>query len=86
MTAMLALDEMKNITSSEEASSGSILLRRHISRKGNVVLFGEVLADIFPDKSVLGGAPFNVARHLEAFGQSPILITRLGNDALRDEN
>ena len=54
-------------------------------RKGTVVLFGEVLADIFPDQSVLGGAPFNVARHLKAFGQNPILITRLGNDPLRDE-
>jgi fructokinase len=49
------------------------------------MLFGEVLADIFPDRSVLGGAPFNVARHLKAFGQNPVLITRLGNDALRDE-
>ncbi|MDH4233988.1 MAG: carbohydrate kinase [Gallionella sp.] len=82
---MLALDDMKNTTTSEETSSGSMLLRQHANRKGNVVLFGEVLADIFPDKSVLGGAPFNVARHLEAFGQSPVLITRLGNDALRDE-
>jgi fructokinase len=55
------------------------------NRKNTVVLFGEVLADIFPDRSVLGGAPFNVARHLRAFGQNPVLITRLGNDALRDE-
>jgi fructokinase len=55
------------------------------SRKNTVVLFGEVLADIFPDRSVLGGAPFNVARHLKAFGQNPVLITRLGNDALREE-
>lgn len=49
------------------------------------MLFGEVLADIFPDRTVLGGAPFNVARHLKAFGQNSLLITRLGNDALRDE-
>jgi fructokinase len=55
------------------------------SRKNTVMLFGEVLADIFPDRSVLGGAPFNVARHLKAFGQNPVLITRLGNDALREE-
>jgi len=57
----------------------------YANRKNTVVLFGEVLADIFPDRSVLGGAPFNVARHLRAFGQNPVLITRLGNDALRDE-
>lgn len=52
---------------------------------GTVILFGEVLADIFPDRSVLGGAPFNVARHLKKFGQNPVLFTRIGNDRLRDE-
>lgn len=50
-----------------------------------VGLFGEVLADIFPDQSVLGGAPFNVARHLQAFGLHPVMISRTGNDALRDD-
>lgn len=50
-----------------------------------IALFGEVLADIFPDKSVLGGAPFNVARHLKAFKQHPIMISRTGHDALREE-
>lgn len=52
---------------------------------GTVALFGEVLADVFPDQSVLGGAPFNVARHLQAFGLRPLLISRIGHDALRDE-
>ena len=47
-----------------------------------VVLFGEVLADVFPDGSVLGGAPFNVARHLQAFGCEPVLLSRVGDDAL----
>jgi len=33
------------------------------------VLFGEVLFDHFPDGSeVLGGAPFNVAWHLQGLG------------------
>ena len=50
-----------------------------------VVLFGEVLADVFPDRSVLGGAPFNVARHLQAFGLLPVLITRVGDDPLGQE-
>ena len=50
-----------------------------------MALFGEVLADIFPDQSVLGGAPFNVARHLQAFGLHPVMISRTGNDALRDD-
>lgn len=47
-----------------------------------VALFGEVLADIFPDQSVLGGAPFNVARHLQRFDLHPVLISRTGNDTL----
>ncbi len=50
-----------------------------------IALFGEVLADVFPDRSVLGGAPFNVARHLRAFGFDPLLITRTGNDEIRTE-
>lgn len=52
--------------------------------KRNVILFGEVLLDVFPDRLVLGGAPFNVARHLRALGLNPILITRTGNDEFRD--
>jgi len=43
-------------------------------------IFGEVLVDVFPDASVLGGAPFNVARHLKAFGMHPVFITRTGQD------
>lgn len=52
---------------------------------GTVALFGEVLADKFPDRNVLGGAPFNVAHHLQAFRLHPVLITRTGNDELREE-
>ncbi|OYY50976.1 MAG: carbohydrate kinase [Methylophilaceae bacterium 17-44-8] len=33
----------------------------------------------------MGGAPFNVARHLNAFDFHPVLITRTGQDALKDE-
>ncbi len=47
------------------------------------IIFGEVLFDRFPDGSaVLGGAPFNVAWHLQAFGCEPVLVTRVGRDAL----
>jgi fructokinase len=46
-----------------------------------VYIFGEVLFDHFPDgKRVLGGAPFNVAWHLQAFGLSPRMISRVGSD------
>lgn len=44
-------------------------------------IFGEVLFDIFPDGShVLGGAPFNVAWHLKAFGRAPYFISSVGDD------
>jgi fructokinase len=47
-----------------------------------ITIFGEVLFDCFPDGSqVLGGAPFNVAWHLQGFGLSPCFISRVGLDA-----
>ena len=49
-------------------------------------IFGEVLFDCFPDGSrVLGGAPFNVAWHLQAFGQAPLFISRVGDDPMGRE-
>lgn len=49
-------------------------------------IFGEVLFDHFADgKRVLGGAPFNVAWHLQAFGEAPHFISRVGDDAEGDE-
>jgi fructokinase len=46
-----------------------------------IQVFGEVLFDHFPDGSrVLGGAPFNVAWHLQAFGLAPRFISRIGDD------
>lgn len=50
------------------------------------LIVGEVLFDVMPDGNrVLGGAPFNVAWHLEAFGLRPLLITRVGVDETGDE-
>ena len=50
-----------------------------------IAIFGEALIDQFPDgHQVLGGAPFNVAWHLQAFGQSPSFISRVGRDAVGD--
>jgi fructokinase len=49
-------------------------------------VFGEVLFDHFPDgQSVLGGAPFNVAWHLQAFGQAPRFVSRVGRDPEGEE-
>jgi len=49
---------------------------------GRPLVFGEVLFDCFPDgRAVMGGAPFNVAWHLQGFGLAPRLISRIGTDA-----
>ncbi len=50
------------------------------------LVVGETLFDEMPDGSrVLGGAPFNVAWNLQAFGLRPLLITRVGDDPAGDE-
>lgn len=50
------------------------------------VIFGEVLFDCFAGgPEVLGGAPFNVAWHLQGFGLQPLMISRVGADAHGDE-
>ena len=48
---------------------------------GRPIIFGEVLYDSFPDgQSVLGGAPFNVAWHLQGLGCFPLLLSSVGSD------
>ncbi|MES2019030.1 MAG: PfkB family carbohydrate kinase [Pseudomonadota bacterium] len=44
------------------------------------VIFGEALVDDFVTEQVVGGAPFNVARHLAAFLSPQLMITCIGND------
>lgn len=46
-----------------------------------IAVFGEMLVDRFPTGPVVGGAPFNVARHLAAFGHDPLMIGAVGRDA-----
>ncbi len=54
-----------------------------MSKHAQPVIFGEVLYDCFPDGNrVLGGAPFNVAWHCQAFGLQPLFISRVGDDDL----
>ncbi len=49
--------------------------------EGPPLLFGEVLFDCFNDGEIaLGGAPFNVAWHLQGLGVTPLLVTRVGSD------
>ncbi len=50
------------------------------------IIFGEVLFDRFGDgTAILGGAPFNVAWHLQAFGMEPLFISSVGTDPLGEE-
>jgi len=48
--------------------------------QGTAVIFGEALVDDFNAEQVVGGAPFNVARHLAAFMAPVLAITRIGDD------
>ncbi|MEJ2640353.1 MAG: PfkB family carbohydrate kinase [Desulfosarcinaceae bacterium] len=47
-----------------------------------IIVFGEILLDIFPDYTRIGGAPFNFAFHLHRLGVPVRFVSRVG----RDEN
>jgi fructokinase len=48
----------------------------------SVMILGEVLGDVFPEQTIVGGAPYNVARHCRAFGLNVHFLTAVGKDAL----
>ena len=50
-----------------------------------IVSIGEVVWDIFGDRKVLGGAPINVAYHLQSLNMDVKIITKIGQDALGKE-
>jgi fructokinase len=47
-----------------------------------IVCYGEVLWDMLPTGKLAGGAPMNVAYHLNALGIESRIISRVGNDDL----
>ncbi len=49
-------------------------------RRGPCSSIGEALIDRFADGDVVGGAPFNVARSLAAFGVPTTFISRIGDN------
>ena len=52
-----------------------------LMRNALPLIVGEVLFDQFPDgRTILGGAPFNVAWNLQGFGRRPTFISAIGND------
>ncbi|MEM6320797.1 MAG: carbohydrate kinase [Bacteroidota bacterium] len=50
-----------------------------------VICFGEVLWDMLPTGKMAGGAPMNVAYHLNNFGVNATMISRVGKGALGKE-
>ena len=45
-----------------------------------IAALGEALIDIFPDREVIGGAPFNVACNIAALGGRAMVASRIGDD------
>ncbi len=56
-------------------------LGANVHTSGGIIVLGEALIDVFPERSVIGGAPFNVACSAAALGANVRLVTRLGDDA-----
>ncbi len=50
--------------------------------KKTIVAFGELLWDILPSCTVLGGAPFNFAYRVNSLGDTGLMVSRLGRDEL----
>jgi fructokinase len=50
--------------------------------KRTIVTIGELLWDILPDRTILGGAPSNIAFRLNELGDECFLVSRIGNDEL----
>ncbi len=49
-----------------------------------ILAFGEILWDILPDKTILGGAPFNFAYRVNSLGDKAQFVSSLGRDELGD--
>lgn len=50
--------------------------------KKTILAFGEVLWDILPSCTVLGGAPFNFVYRVNSLGDTGLMVSRLGRDEL----
>lgn len=53
--------------------------------RDDILCVGEILWDALPDGLFLGGAPFNVARHLHVLGMRVAFASRVGTDRLGEE-
>ncbi len=50
--------------------------------ENKILVFGEVLFDLFEEKAEIGGAPFNFAAHFTALGGKAALVSAVGTDNL----
>lgn len=51
----------------------------------NIVCYGEILWDLFPDEKRLGGAPLNVAMRFQSLGANVTMLSSVGSDDLGKE-
>lgn len=49
------------------------------------IAFGEILWDVFGSERTLGGAPLNVAGHINRLGGESMIVSAVGNDKLGEE-
>jgi len=54
-------------------------------RKHTILAIGELLWDILPEKTILGGAPSNLAYRLNELGDDCYLVSRVGHDQLGEK-
>ncbi len=56
-----------------------------LSEKHKVICYGEALWDVYPDSTIPGGAPMNVAIHLKNLGIDVEVISKIGDDKLGND-
>jgi len=54
----------------------------NISKRSKILCFGEILWDVLPGEKTPGGAPMNVAVHLNRLGLDVRFVSRIGDDPL----
>jgi fructokinase len=58
---------------------------RDLYKKFRIAAFGEVLWDLLPDASVLGGAPFNFTYRINSLDNEGVMISAIGKDTLGEK-
>lgn len=66
---------VSNNLSTQDAPAGGVV-------RAHALVVGEVLWDVFPDATRLGGAALNFAVHLKRLGHVPRIVSAVGRDRL----